>query len=484
MAPTVSTIEEREERVTEIDARIAEIDEEYDNSLMPDHVREEWNQLNAERDEHAATVAEVRKRKERLQALAGNGNASVRADNGVPSFMRRRGEEEIFDVSAARFAAGSEEEFRERLHDNAKRAIERAALPSRKVKKDAARERVLELLETLDDDKGTLARRVLQTGSPIYQRAFGKAVSALSTGGLTNEEQRALSVSTDPSGGFAVPFDLDPSLILSSDGSSNPLRQISRVEMTVGKEWQGLTSDGITVSRVAEVAETTDADPAFVQPVVRPSAVHAFIPFSMDLEMDWAQLRTQLTRLIQDGKDNEEADSFVNGDGSLISGGGHTPEGIAAGLPAASEVPGGASFTSQDLYDLEAGDNGLGERFLARASFLANRSIYNLVRQFDTSGGADLWVRLGQGQPPELIGYPAFRASEMPKTATGKYLILGDFGEFLIVDRAGMSVELVPHLFGTDRRFPDGQRGIYARWRNSSKILVGNAFRVLTDDES
>jgi HK97 family phage major capsid protein len=212
--------------------------------------------------------------------------------------------------------------------------------------------------------------------------------------------------------------------------------------------------------------------------------VHAFVPFSMDLDMDWRQLQTQLTRLIQDGKDNEEADSFVNGDGSLISGGGHTPDGIAAGLAAASEVPGGASFTSQDLYDLEAGDNGLGERFLARASWLANRSIYNLVRQFDTGGGADLWVRLGEGQPPELIGYPAYRASAMPNTATGRYLILGDFSQYLIVDRIGMSVELVPHLFGATRRFPTGQRGIYARWRNSTKILVDNAFRVLTDDES
>jgi HK97 family phage major capsid protein len=481
MPTHVSTLEEREERIAEIDARIAEIDEEYDNSLMPDQVRQEWNDLNAERDEHAATVAEVRRRKERLQALAGSPGSTQRADNGVPSFVKQR-TDDIFDVSAARFAAASEDDFRDRLHDNAKRVIERGRYPGQR--KAAAQERATELLETLDDEQGTLARRIMQTGSPVYQRAFGKAVAALSTQGLSNEEQRALSVQSDPAGGYAVPFDLDPSVILSSDGSSNPLRQISRVEMTVGKEWQGLTSEGIEVSRTPEVEEAEDDSPAFVQPVVRPSAVHAFVPFSMDLDMDWRQLQTQLTRLIQDGKDNEEADSFVNGDGSLISGGGHTPDGIAAGLAAASEVPGGASFTSQDLYDMEAGDNGLGERFLARAAWLANRSIYNLVRQFDTQGGADLWVRLGEGQPPELIGYPAYRASAMPNTATGRYLILGDFQQYLIVDRVGMSVELVPHLFGATRRFPTGQRGIYARWRNSTKILVDNAFRVLTDDES
>src|SRR5690606_17430150 len=184
--------------------------------------------------------------------------------------------------------------------------------------------------------------------------------------------------------------------------------------------------------------------------------------------------------LSQDAKDNEAATSFVTGDGQLIAGGGHNPQGIATGLPEASEVPGGEVFSSESIYALE---DALGDRWLANASFLGNRAVYNLVRQFDTAGGADLWVRLGAGQPAELIGYPAYRASAMPKTPTGRYLILGDFRQFLIIDRIGMSVELVPHLFGGTRRYPNGQRGIYARWRNSTKILVPNAFRVLTDDE-
>lgn len=483
MSTKVSSLEEREARVAEIDARIAEIDEEYANTLMSDEVRGEWNSLNAERDEHAATIAEVRKRRERLAALAGNPAAARAADTAVPAFVRQRGDE-IYDVSRMRFDAKSEDDYRDRLHDNAKRAIERAAFPGLLGGKERGQSRAMQLLESLDDKAGSLARRMLATGSPVYQRAFGKAVTALTVNGLSNEERAALSLSSDGQGGYAVPFDLDPTVILANDGSTNPLRQISRVEMTVAKEWQGLTTTGITVSRVAEVVEAADPNLSFDQPTVRPSAVHAFVPFSMDLDMDWTQMRSQLTRIIQDAKDNEEASSFVNGDGSLISGGGHNPDGIAAGLAAGSEVPGGASFTSQDLYDLEAGTNGLGERWLARASWLANRAIYNLVRQFDTQGGADLWVRLGEGQPPELIGYPAFRASAMPTTPTGRYLILGDFSQYLIVDRVGMSVELVPHLFGASSRFPNGQRGIYARWRNSTKILVDDAFRVLTDDES
>ena len=40
-------------------------------------------------------------------------------------------------------------------------------------------------------------------------------------------------------------------------------------------------------------------------------------------------------------------------------------------------------------------------------------------------------------------------------------------------------VELVPHLFGTANNFPTGQRGIFALWRNSSVVLVEQAFRLL-----
>jgi HK97 family phage major capsid protein len=69
--------------------------------------------------------------------------------------------------------------------------------------------------------------------------------------------------------------------------------------------------------------------------------------------------------------------------------------------------------------------------------------------------------------------------SSFSTTTNTKLAILGDFSKFLIVDKIGMSVELIPHLFGTANNFPTGQRGMYAVWRNSSKVLDPNAFRLL-----
>jgi HK97 family phage major capsid protein len=80
-----------------------------------------------------------------------------------------------------------------------------------------------------------------------------------------------------------------------------------------------------------------------------------------------------------------------------------------------------------------------------------------------------------------LIGYPASEASTLstaPTTTGQKPLVLGDFRYFIIVDRVGMDIELIPHLFGASGR-PLGQRGIYAIWRNNSAVLSSNAFRVL-----
>jgi HK97 family phage major capsid protein len=122
---------------------------------------------------------------------------------------------------------------------------------------------------------------------------------------------------------------------------------------------------------------------------------------------------------------------------------------------------------------------------------LASKSGYNAIRgafQTMASTAGDVWVRPSQGTPPELLGYPAYENSNMDGLISGgKILLMGDFKQFIIVDRIGMSVELVPHVFsttipsggGTAQGFPQGERGIFALWRNSSQVLVPSAFRYL-----
>ena len=468
MINTLMSVEERAARQSEIRNRLSEIDTEYAGAELPDATRSEWDALDAEYAVHERAIADTTARAERIRALAGKPGHVESARVGVPSSRKA---DNIFDLGEIRRIASSVDELPGLYRDHAMRAVETARFGN-DVDAAAARGAVQSILDNVDDDSGSIARRVLVTGSPTYRTAFGKTMKALGTGGLTTEEQRALSLGTASAGGYAVPYQLDPTVILTSNGATNPLRSLARVERIVGKEWQGITSAGVTVSRSAEAAESSDNAPTLGQPVVKAERVQGFIPFSVELEQDWNTLLAEMTNLLTDAKDVEEATSFVTGTGV-------SPEanGILTTLGAGANVTAN-TFTLGSLYSLQGA---LPARWRSNASFMASLDVYNAVRQFDTAGGAALWTYLSDGLPDRLLGRPAFESSVMPDASIAineKYLLYGDFRQFLIVDRVGMSVELVPHLLGANRR-PTGQRGIYAIWRNNSKILTDNAFKVL-----
>ncbi|WP_435643870.1 phage major capsid protein [Streptomyces sp. H49] len=483
------TVEERTARQSEIRARLAEIDTEFSGAVLPDETQTEWNDLQAEYVNHDRAIEAATARAEQLRALAAEPGATERVDSqragfGVrqaPAVLRRP--DNIYDLAEVRNQARSVDELPSLYRERAMRAIEQSQFPGARSREDA-QERASQLVETIDDEQGTLARRMLATGSPLYNRAFGKMMQKLSTNGLTAEESRALALGVDTAGGYAVPMQLDPTIILTSDGAINPLRQVARQVQIVGKVWEGVTSAGVTVTRGAEGDEAPDSTPTLAQPSVTTTRVQGFVPFSVEIERSWSEMRGEVTMLLQDAKDMEEANSFILGDGT-----GTNPSGLIGTMPAGQKVGQTGSAGSLTVPDdMMALEMALPPRFRPRASWLANKAIYNKVRSVSQSKGGlagDVWARMSGGQPPEMLGYPAYEVSSMDGTiessGAGANLVLafGDFRTgFLIVDRIGMSVELVPHLFGANGR-PTGQRGIYAYWSNNCKIIVPNAIRVL-----
>jgi HK97 family phage major capsid protein len=251
------------------------------------------------------------------------------------------------------------------------------------------------------------------------------------------------------------------------------LRRISRVVTITGNVWQGIASDGITASYDAEMTETDDDSPTLSQPEIEVEKAQAFVPFSIEIGEDWGALRSEMTRAFAEAKANLEADKFLNGAGSSSN----EPEGLLTG--ATNLVGFGATFQESDLYTLV---DSLPDRYQDNASVLMSRAIASLVRQFGTADNG-LWApSLAVGAPPTLLDYPWYLTSGLDSTVADgdKIAVIGDFSRFVIVDRVGLNVELVPHLFGTARNYPNGMRGLYAYWRNSSGVVDANAFRVLT----
>jgi HK97 family phage major capsid protein len=64
-------------------------------------------------------------------------------------------------------------------------------------------------------------------------------------------------------------------------------------------------------------------------------------------------------------------------------------------------------------------------------------------------------------------------------TETNYTLVYGDFQNFVVARRIGLTVEFIPHIFGDNGR-PKGQRGWFAFFRLGSDSVNDNAFRLLS----
>jgi HK97 family phage major capsid protein len=474
MATLTELIAERDE----LKSRVSAIDAEHAGERFPDEVREEWNRLNGEIDEYDARIKELELRQERVAALGQKpeNREELTFQTARPGATRG---ENIYDLSTVRRSYDDPTVEGRELRDRAMRAVEGAQFPHPHAVREEAQDHVSRMLDAIDTIDGQLARRILVTGSPAYRRAFGKYIAGQY---LANDEQRALSLTTS-GGGHAVPFVLDPTIIPTSNLAVNPFRAISRVEQIMVDEWRGVSSAGITAAYAAEVTEAGDNAPQTAQPTVSTEKAQAFIPFSIEIGMDWAGLQVEMARLLQDSKDELEATKFAVGSGT------NEPQGVITGATATVTSSTGGSFLAVDLYTLEAN---VPPRFRPRASIVMNRAIAQKIRQFDTAGGAQLWLdnlRVGlDNQVPtpgnygaRVLGYGAYEASAMASTVTtgSKVIIMGDFSHYLIADRVGLSIELIPHMFATANNRPSGQRGLYAYWRNGAGVLATNAFRIL-----
>lgn len=354
---------------------------------------------------------------------------------------------------------------------------------------DHAAERATTLLERGNDT--TMAGRwATVAGDPEYLSAFQKLVGdpqnghrEFSAGELrafkaVREFQRAMALSPDTAGGYMVPLALDPAIMLTSAGSASELRQVSRVVTITTDSWNGVTSAGVTAAWHAEAAEVTDNSPTLGQPTIPVHRGDAFVPFSFEVGMDAPGFVQEMSRLLADAADQLQTVAYTTGTGS------GQPEGLITGLvggPSVVTGDAGEPFVSADVYAVQ---EALPPRFQPNARWMGNVAILNDIAQFETTNGARLFPEVGN-TPANLLRKPLHELSTMDATfnaaatEANHVLVYGDFSAgFVIVDRVGTTVELVPHLFGANR-MPTGQRGLLMWFRTGSKVVVPNAFRLL-----
>lgn len=349
---------------------------------------------------------------------------------------------------------------------------------------DPVKDAAMRTLGRVHGDKMAVARRYLATGSTVYRNAFAKLMTGAANQ-WTDAERLAVSRAqslTDAAGGFAVPFTLDPTIIGIDGLSFNPIRNIARVVQTTTESWNGVTGTAVAFSWDAEAAQVSDDSITLAQPSIPVYKLAGFVPFSIEVGADWADIDSDLRTAMMEGRDNAEALAHIKGTGS------GQPTGIEVELDGtASEIaPATAeTFAAADVYNLM---RQLPPRHRqAGPTWVMNIGTANAIRQFDTGGGGNFWTSLAPGAPETLLGYPWVEASNVddspdinPAASEQNFILyIGNWKRYVIVDRVGMSVELVPHLFGANSR-PTGQRGLYAYMRSGAESVDDNAFRVLS----
>lgn len=357
---------------------------------------------------------------------------------------------------------------------------------------DAQREEVDKQVRMSTD----IARRVLVTETEEYRDAWLKLVTQphpmLEPEEIRAvrawEEFRAMSENTTTAGGYGIPVFIDPSIILTAQESGNPFLEIARQVNVNTNRWKGVSSAGVTWAFQTEAARVADGSPTLAQPSVDVHMARGFIPFSIELDQDYPMFAAEMSRLLAEGYDELLVDKFTRGSGS------GEPTGILTALSANTNVrvrvqTAGTNFSAQDPYAVW---KALPKKYRNRAKWLMSVGVNNAFRQLGTANVYHAsTVTLPEEWLDDLFNKPVYEGVYMPDvqtttSATDGLAIVGDFQNFVIARRGGMSVELVPQLFqqqtaGAGVGMPTGQRGWFAWARIGSNSVNDLGFRLLVN---
>lgn len=444
------------DRQTAIRAELLEIEKNEnpteEDVAFTDTLLTEWDDLEAKRQPLAA-------RMQRLDSVRYAAQDDKRVEKTTPELVVRTPHDPFENLSAVRNRLVARSELRERALD----AIERSS------KLGQFNHDYAEQATALAQDNPGIARHMLLTGSDEYQDAFRAYVED-----PEGQAQRAALSLTLANGGYMLPFVLDPTIVLTNSGSANPWRRISAIKQTTSNTWNGVTSAGVSAGWLAEGTEASDNTPTVgnIQITPQKAAAWVFGSYESLSDTDFAQ---QLPMLLGDARDRLEEAAFATGTGTA------QPKGVIVGATTTVSTATTGAYVVGDVYGTQ---QALPARFRNSSStaWVMNVATINKSRQFDTAGGASFWTNLGKGQPETLLGSPIYESSTMVGTLTtgSKIAVFGDFSQYYIVDRVGVSLMYEPMVKGTANARPTGQAGWFMFWRVGADVATPAAFRVLT----
>jgi len=290
--------------------------------------------------------------------------------------------------------------------------------------------------------------------SDIDVEAYGTYKSALATlfrvgdeRKLDNEVYKALSIGSDPDGGYTVTPEMS-SMIIERQFESSPLRQVVNVETISSSSLEILEDpEEFSAARTSEVSSTGNSGTAqlgkreIVAHIMeaRPRATQTLIDdSSVDIEA-W------IARKVANKFGRVEASEFITGNG-VGKARGITTYTAGTSWGQVEQINSGANG-SASYAGLAAIATGLKETYYANAQWLLHRALIGKILAL-SGNDTPLWIpSIAVGQPSTLLGYPVRFAQDFAALATGS--LSGAFGDFRSgytwVDRLGVRIQPDPY---------------------------------------
>ncbi|WP_198080481.1 phage major capsid protein [Acinetobacter calcoaceticus] len=365
------------------------------------------------------------------------------------------------------------------------------AIKAEKVKQTETTEKLNQKLGDLDKLKADLEKEIKEAKRPgattdkevdQHKSAFYQFMRKGVDDGLSDLEQKAVQTTTNPDGGYAVPEELDRTLLeLLKDES--PMRAVCS-QMTIGTpDYKKLVNLGGAGS--GWVGET-DTRPATGTPTL--AQIQAYMG---EIYANPQATQTSLDDVFFDVENwisTEVAQEFAEKEGQafLLGDGDKKPKGILAYAMATTtdktrafgtlqQIKSGAAgnFTGDNLIDLIYS---LKKGYRNGALFMMTNLTQSKVRKFKDSENNYIWQPgLQLGQPSTLLGYGIEENEDMPEAeADANAVLFGNFKRgYLITDRMGTRVLRDPY---TNKPYV----GFYTTKRTGGMLTDSNAIKVLT----
>jgi len=309
--------------------------------------------------------------------------------------------------------------------------------------------------------------------------------------------QKAVTVATAASGGYALPEEISRS-INEKLLDVSPMRRLANVVSASTTDYKelvdvlgdsyGWVGEGDTRSET-DTASLAEVAPTFGMIYAYPKASEESLN---DLFFD---VQAWLIR--------RSVRSFAKGEGIAFTSGNGTkkPTGFLDGTPVNIDDDGASPARSFGVLQYQPTGNATGfgtfantspehypsdvfmdtvyklkAGYRSNASWLMNKATLGTVRKFRDADGQYIWQPgMTAGQPSQILGFNAVEGEDMPDIGAGAFPVaFGDFKEgYLIVDLVGLRMTI------DDSITTPGQTKFYLRKRVGGKLLNDDAIKVI-----